>query len=158
MAGSSSSSPSMGFDFDEKLHVLAVEAVDDGLIDRKAIERLLINSEYKGMFVHGVLVNLVISFLVSTHGFVGAKTADSDKTDLKVNLIITDYCMRGMTGYELLKRIKVHGGRSSRVLAKASSAIRRDKTECHIKKQNNPSQGGFAGEDEHAEKMSKGET
>jgi hypothetical protein len=49
MAGSSSSSPSMGFDFDEKLHVLAVEAVDDGLIDRKAIERLLINSEYKGM-------------------------------------------------------------------------------------------------------------
>jgi hypothetical protein len=52
----------------------------------------------------------------------------------------------------------VHGGRSSRVLAKASSAIRRDKTECHIKKQNNPSHGGFAGEDEHAEKMSKGET
>jgi len=46
MAGSSSSSPSMGFDFDEKPHVLAV---DDGLIDRKAIERLLINSEYKGM-------------------------------------------------------------------------------------------------------------
>ncbi|KAJ6885119.1 hypothetical protein NC652_031964 [Populus alba x Populus x berolinensis] len=57
-------------------------------------------------FVHGVLVNLVLSFLVSTHGFVGAKTADSDKTDLKANLIITDYCMRGMTGYELLKRIK----------------------------------------------------
>lgn len=25
----------------------------------------------------------------------------------KVNLIITDYCMPGMTGYELLKRIKV---------------------------------------------------
>ncbi|KAL4189976.1 hypothetical protein AMTRI_Chr08g168180 [Amborella trichopoda] len=26
--------------------------------------------------------------------------------DLKVNLIITDYCMPGMTGYELLKTIK----------------------------------------------------
>lgn len=25
----------------------------------------------------------------------------------KVNLIITDYCMPGMTGYELLKKIKV---------------------------------------------------
>ncbi|XP_011021054.1 PREDICTED: two-component response regulator ARR17-like isoform X3 [Populus euphratica] len=46
MAGCSSSSPSMGFDFDEKPHVLAV---DDGLIDRKAIERLLIKSEYKGL-------------------------------------------------------------------------------------------------------------
>lgn len=25
----------------------------------------------------------------------------------KVNMIITDYCMPGMTGYELLKKIKV---------------------------------------------------
>ncbi|XP_011021053.1 PREDICTED: two-component response regulator ARR15-like isoform X2 [Populus euphratica] len=29
-----------------------------------------------------------------------------ERQDLKVNLIITDYCMGGMTGYELLKRIK----------------------------------------------------
>lgn len=25
----------------------------------------------------------------------------------KVNLVITDYCMPGMTGYDLLKKIKV---------------------------------------------------
>ncbi|KAL3565417.1 hypothetical protein D5086_033463 [Populus alba] len=41
MASSSSSLPSMEFDIDEKPHVLAV---DDSLIDRKVIERLLTNS------------------------------------------------------------------------------------------------------------------
>lgn len=46
MASSSSSLPSMEFDFDEKPHVLAV---DDSLIDRKVIERLLINSTCRGM-------------------------------------------------------------------------------------------------------------
>ena len=27
--------------------------------------------------------------------------------DVEVNLIITDYCMPGMTGYDLLRKIKV---------------------------------------------------
>jgi len=27
--------------------------------------------------------------------------------DVDVNLIITDYCMPGMTGYDLLRKIKV---------------------------------------------------
>lgn len=26
----------------------------------------------------------------------------------KVNMIMTDYCMPGMSGYDLLKRLKVH--------------------------------------------------
>jgi len=30
--------------------------------------------------------------------------------DVAVNLIITDYCMPGMTGYDLLKKIKVTTG------------------------------------------------
>jgi len=30
-----------------------------------------------------------------------------DNQDVAVNLIITDYCMPGMTGYDLLKKIKV---------------------------------------------------
>lgn len=28
--------------------------------------------------------------------------------DVEVNLIITDYCMPGMTGYDLLRKIKVN--------------------------------------------------
>jgi hypothetical protein len=45
-ANSFSYLPSIEFDFDEKPHVLAV---DDSLIDRKVIERLLINSTCRGM-------------------------------------------------------------------------------------------------------------
>ena len=30
-----------------------------------------------------------------------------DYQEVAVNLIITDYCMPGMTGYDLLKKIKV---------------------------------------------------
>ena len=56
MAGSSSSSPSMGFDFDEKPHVLAV---DDGLIDRKAIERLLITLKIKVWYGMKMMLFLV---------------------------------------------------------------------------------------------------
>lgn len=30
-----------------------------------------------------------------------------DLQEVEVNLIITDYCMPGMTGYDLLKKVKV---------------------------------------------------
>jgi two-component response regulator ARR-A family len=33
-------------------------------------------------------------------------SATVDEQDVAVNLIITDYCMPGMTGYDLLKKIK----------------------------------------------------
>ncbi|CAL9145832.1 unnamed protein product [Musa hybrid cultivar] len=32
--------------------------------------------------------------------------ASTDKNQIEVNLVITDYCMPGMTGYDLLKKIK----------------------------------------------------
>ncbi|KAJ0719761.1 putative response regulator and transcription factor RR-A-type family [Helianthus annuus] len=34
---------------------------------------------------------------------------------LKINLVVTDYCMPGMTGYDLLKKVKVFERGSSRI-------------------------------------------
>ncbi|KAJ8424816.1 hypothetical protein Cgig2_013011 [Carnegiea gigantea] len=78
-------------------HVLAV---DDSVIDRKVIERLLRTSSCK--------VTAVDSGIRALE-FLGLDEAQRTSVvdGLKVDLIITDYCMPGMTGYELLKRIKV---------------------------------------------------
>ena len=35
-----------------------------------------------------------------------ASVSPDDHQDVEVNLIITDYCMPGMTGYDLLRKIK----------------------------------------------------
>ncbi|KAG4921244.1 hypothetical protein AAZX31_18G121600 [Glycine max] len=84
----------------EEVHVLAV---DDSTVDRKVIEHLLkvlackvtaVDSGLRALQLLGLLDEQKIPS--ETNGFVG----------LKVDLIITDYCMPGMTGYELLKRIK----------------------------------------------------
>ncbi|KAI3464032.1 hypothetical protein Pfo_020695 [Paulownia fortunei] len=82
--------------FSEELHVLAV---DDSLVDRKVIEKLLKISCCKVTSVESgrrALQYLGLDGERSSVGFDG----------LNVNLIITDYSMPGMTGYELLKKIK----------------------------------------------------
>ncbi|KAB2046853.1 hypothetical protein ERO13_A13G004600v2 [Gossypium hirsutum] len=75
-----------------KFHVLAV---DDTLIDRKLIEKLLKTSSYQ--------VTAVDSGTKALE-FLGLN--NNDHHDVEVNLIITDYCMPGMTGYDLLRKIK----------------------------------------------------
>ncbi|KAK9107935.1 hypothetical protein Syun_023946 [Stephania yunnanensis] len=81
----------------ELLHVLAV---DDSLVDRKVIERLLKISSCKVTAVDSG--TRALQYL----GLDGEKNSTVGFNDLKVNLIITDYWMPGMTGYELLKKIK----------------------------------------------------
>ncbi|KAG8663296.1 two-component response regulator ARR5 isoform X2 [Manihot esculenta] len=87
-----------GFDLsppdDEQVHVLAV---DDSLVDRKVIERLLKISSCK--VDSGIRA---LQFL----GLDEEKNSSVGFDGLKVDLVITDYCMPGMTGYELLKKIK----------------------------------------------------
>lgn len=79
-----------------ELHVLAV---DDSLVERKVIERLLKISSCKVTAVDSGTRALQYLGLDGDRGSVGFEA-------LKVNLIMTDYSMPGMTGYELLKRIK----------------------------------------------------
>ncbi|KAL6327392.1 hypothetical protein AAG906_019705 [Vitis piasezkii] len=81
----------MGMAAESQFHVLAV---DDSLIDRKWIEKLLKTSSFQVTVVDSVSKALE---------FLGVQEAEQER---KVNLIITDYSMPGMTGYDLLRKIK----------------------------------------------------
>ncbi|CAN6475475.1 unnamed protein product [Victoria cruziana] len=80
------------------LHVLAV---DDCLIDRKIVEKILksrgpfevtsVDSAKKAMEVLGL------------NEEVAGSTNDN-----RIDIILTDYCMPEMTGYDLLKMVKEH--------------------------------------------------
>ncbi|OIW15304.1 hypothetical protein TanjilG_10744 [Lupinus angustifolius] len=92
MSSSSWSSSNWVMESGDIPHVLAV---DDNLIDRKLVEKLLRNSACKENGPRA------LEFLGLTSGEHNTLNGRS-----KVNLVITDYCMPGMTGYELLKKIK----------------------------------------------------
>ncbi|XP_059598014.1 two-component response regulator ORR9 [Vitis vinifera] len=81
----------MGMAGESQFHVLAV---DDSIIDRKWIEKLLKTSSFQVTVVDSVSKALE---------FLGLQEAEQER---KVNLIITDYSMPGMTGYDLLRKIK----------------------------------------------------
>ncbi|KAK7367952.1 hypothetical protein VNO80_09972 [Phaseolus coccineus] len=87
----------------EDSHEVHVLAVDDSLVDRKVIERLLKISACKVTAVDSGIRALQFLGLGEQR-----RTSESDGfvPSLKVDLIITDYCMPEMTGYELLKKIK----------------------------------------------------
>lgn len=85
----------MAVEAEARFHVLAV---DDSLMDRKLIEKLLKISSF-----HVTTVDSGSKAL----DFLGlSATASPEQNEIEVNLIITDYSMPGMTGYDLLKRIK----------------------------------------------------
>ncbi|WOK99093.1 two-component response regulator ORR9-like [Canna indica] len=89
----------MAVDSEAQFHVLAV---DDSLIDRKLIERLLKTSSYQVTAVDSG--SKALELLGFREGISSPSTPD--KNEIEVNLVITDYCMPGMTGYDLLKKIK----------------------------------------------------
>ncbi|KAJ9184901.1 hypothetical protein P3X46_004586 [Hevea brasiliensis] len=95
----------MSITADSKFHVLAV---DDSLIDRKLIERLLKISSYQVTTVDSG--SKALEFLgLHEDDQSNPETpsvSPNNNQEVEVNLIITDYCMPGMTGYDLLKKIK----------------------------------------------------
>ncbi|KAJ7972138.1 Two-component response regulator [Quillaja saponaria] len=89
---------------ESQFHVLAV---DDSLIDRKLIEKLLKTSSYQVTAVDSG--SKALEFLrLNANDQSDPKTpvSPNNNQEVEVNLIITDYCMPGMTGYDLLKKIK----------------------------------------------------
>ncbi|KAI3720934.1 hypothetical protein L2E82_31933 [Cichorium intybus] len=79
-------------------HVLAV---DDNLIDRKLVEKLLKSSSCRVTTAENGMRALEYLGLRETH-----QQSNFSGNGSKVNMIITDYCMPGMSGYELLQKIK----------------------------------------------------
>ncbi|XP_058786940.1 two-component response regulator ORR9-like [Vicia villosa] len=102
---------------EQNFHVLAV---DDSVIDRKLLERLLrgssckvtcVDSGDKALEYLGLNIDEVDTNDSSTETILESSAAIPLPLQLqegigKVNLIMTDYCMPGMSGYDLLKRVK----------------------------------------------------
>ncbi|CAA3022423.1 two-component response regulator ORR9-like [Olea europaea subsp. europaea] len=87
-----------------QFHVLAV---DDSLIDRKLIERLLKTSSYQVTVVDSGAKALEFLGLIEDDSIdSNSNSTRRNRHEVEVNLIITDYCMPGITGYDLLIKIK----------------------------------------------------
>ncbi|GLT74548.1 hypothetical protein SLA2020_463360 [Shorea laevis] len=98
----------MGMAAETQFHVLAV---DDSQFDRKLIERLLKISSYQVTVVDSGSKALEFLGLYEDEERNSNPASVSPRHNLRqdhveVNLIITDYCMPGMTGYDLLRKIK----------------------------------------------------
>ncbi|KAJ0972867.1 hypothetical protein J5N97_020826 [Dioscorea zingiberensis] len=88
-------------DGDDKVRILVV---DDSPLDRKVVDMLLKRSD--GLFEvisadSGMKAMQVLGFNEEKSDFPSAK-------EQKIDIILTDYCMPEMTGYDLLKAVKEH--------------------------------------------------
>ncbi|KAF9596872.1 hypothetical protein IFM89_013920 [Coptis chinensis] len=97
----------MGMATETQYHVLAV---DDNFIDRKLVERLFKISSFHVTTVDSGSKALEFLGLVDNDHVNKSSCPPSVPSalhqEMEVNLVITDYCMPGMTGYDLLKKIK----------------------------------------------------
>ncbi|XP_043694713.1 two-component response regulator ORR3-like [Telopea speciosissima] len=78
------------------IHVLAV---DDCLVDRKVVEKLLKAAKFKVTIVESGKKAMEVLRL-------NEEKIESTVDDQKIDIILTDYCMPEMNGYDLLKAVK----------------------------------------------------
>lgn len=83
---------------------LRVLVVDDSPIDRTIVERLLKKSGEPFEVITVDSGKKAMEVL----GLDEEKARSPDASDLKIDIVLTDYCMPGMSGYELLKAVKEH--------------------------------------------------
>ncbi|WOL14284.1 two-component response regulator ORR1 [Canna indica] len=79
-----------------------VLVVDDSPVERRIVERLLKNC---GALFHVIAVDSG-KRAMEVLGLSEGKTDSPTSEDQKVDIILTDYCMPEMTGYDLLKAVK----------------------------------------------------
>nr|CAE02513.1 P0076O17.11 [Oryza sativa Japonica Group] len=78
--------------------VTRVLLVDDSPVDRRVVQLLLSSSACAGSF-HVIAVDSAKKAME----FLGLKEEGKEQA---IDMVLTDYCMPEMTGYELLKAIK----------------------------------------------------
>lgn len=105
-------------------HVLAV---DDSRLDRKLLERLLAVSSYQVTFVDSgdkalEYLGLIDNVDEENKHKTSSKSCLQDKVS-KINLIMTDYSMPGISGYDLLKRVKDSSWRDIPVVVMSSENL-----------------------------------
>ncbi|KAL0867031.1 hypothetical protein Bca101_046149 [Brassica carinata] len=88
---------------ESQFHVLVV---DDSSLDRKLTERLLQKSSCQVTTVDSGYKALEFLGLRQGVDSNDPNALSLSPKEVEVNLIITDYCMPGMTGYDLLKKVK----------------------------------------------------
>ncbi|XP_058089692.1 two-component response regulator ORR9-like isoform X2 [Magnolia sinica] len=103
----------------QDFHVLAV---DDSLIDRKLLEKLLTISSYHVTCVDSGSKALEYLGLPDNLDNSTSSTTEQQRA-VNVNLIITDYCMPGMSGYDLLRRVKKSSWKDVPVVVMSSENV-----------------------------------
>ncbi|XP_042519422.1 two-component response regulator ORR9-like [Macadamia integrifolia] len=117
---------------EDQHHHFHVLAVDDNLVDRMLLERLLTVSSYqvtcvesgdKALEYLGLLGNVDLDDSTSSSSSFAPPEHEAQSVKEKVNLIMTDYSMPGMTGYDLLKRVKKSSWKDIPVVVMSSENV-----------------------------------
>ncbi|CAK7344487.1 unnamed protein product [Dovyalis caffra] len=93
--------------FDSGANPIHVLVVDDSFVDRKIVEKLLKKISFKVTSVDSGKKAMEVL------GFSEEKVDKTCINDQKIDLILTDYCMPEMNGYDLLMAVKEHNNMKS---------------------------------------------